>query len=79
MFMAFQNLSFRDLNSTVLNSDWIYRKMLPGVLLPILNLINDFNKKFEQFVEFMFVTVKNIFANTMIKIKFLIEKLVKIL
>ena len=30
-----------EINSTILNSDWIYRKMLPGVLLPILNLIND--------------------------------------
>ena len=30
-----------ELNSTVLNSDWIYRKMIPGILLPLLNLINE--------------------------------------
>ena len=58
-----------ELNSTVLNSDWIYRKMLPGVLLPILNLINETNKKVEQFVEFMFISVKRFFANMMINNK----------
>ena len=58
-----------ELNSTVLNSDWIYRKMLPGVLLPILNLINEINKKVEQFVEFMFISVKRFFANIMINNK----------
>lgn len=58
-----------ELNSTVLNSDWIYRKMLPGVLLPILNLINETNKKVEQFVEFMFISVKRFFANIMINNK----------
>jgi multicomponent Na+:H+ antiporter subunit D len=58
-----------ELNSTVLNSDWIYRKMLPGVLLPVLNLINETNKKVEQFVEFMFISVKRFFANIMINNK----------
>lgn len=58
-----------ELNSTVLNSDWIYRKMLPGVLLPILNLINEASKKVEQFVEFMFISVKRFFANIMINNK----------
>ena len=58
-----------ELSSTVLNSDWIYRKMLPGVLLPILNLINDTSKKVEQFVEFMFISVKRFFANIMINNK----------
>ena len=58
-----------ELNSTVLNSDWIYRKMLPGVLLPILNLINEVSKKVEQFVEFMFISVKRFFANIMINNK----------
>ena len=58
-----------ELNSTVLNSDWIYRKMLPGVLLPILNLINETSKKVEQFVEFMFISVKRFFANIMINNK----------
>ena len=58
-----------ELSSTVLNSDWIYRKMLPGVLLPILNLINETSKKVEQFVEFMFISVKRFFANIMINNK----------
>ena len=58
-----------ELNSTVLNSDWIYRKMLPGVLLPILNLINETSKKVEQFVEFMFISIKRFFANIMINNK----------
>ena len=58
-----------ELNSTVLNSDWIYRKMLPGILLPILNLINETNKKIEQFVGFIFISVKRFFANIMINNK----------
>ena len=58
-----------ELNSTVLNSDWIYRKMLPGVLLPILNLINETNKKIEQFFGFIFISVKRFFANIMINNK----------
>ena len=58
-----------ELNSTVLNSDWIYRKMLPGVLFPILNLINETNKKIEQFFGFIFISVKRFFANIMINNK----------
>ena len=58
-----------ELNSTVLNSDWIYRKMIPGVILPILNLISDINKKIELFIEFIFIFIKKFFANTMIKNK----------
>ena len=58
-----------ELNSTVLNSDWIYRKMIPGVLLPLLNLINNINKKIEQFIGFMFMYIRKFFANTMIKNK----------
>ncbi len=58
-----------ELNSTVLNSDWIYRKMIPGVLLPLLNLINNINKKIEQLIVFMFMYIRKFFANTMIKNK----------
>ena len=58
-----------ELNSTVLNSDWIYRKMIPGVLLPLLNLINNINKKIEQLIGFMFMYIRKFFANTMIKNK----------
>ena len=58
-----------ELNSTVLNSDWIYRKMIPGVLLPLLNLIGNINKKIEQLIGFMFMYIRKFFANTMIKNK----------
>ena len=58
-----------ELNSTVLNSDWIYRKMLPGVLLPLLNLINNINKKIEELIGFIFMYIRKFFANTMIKNK----------
>ena len=58
-----------ELNSTVLNSDWIYRKMIPGVLLPLLNLISNINKKIEQLIGFMFMYIRKFFANTMIKNK----------
>ena len=58
-----------EINSTILNSDWIYRKMLPGVCLPLLDLVKNLNQKFYKFLEYLFVTIKNIFANTMIKNK----------
>ena len=58
-----------ELNSTVLNSDWIYRKMIPGVLLPLLNLINNINKKIEQLIGFMFMYIRKFFANIIIKNK----------
>ena len=58
-----------ELNSTVLNSDWIYRKMMPGILLPLLGLISDINKKIEQFIVFTFISIKRFFSDTMIKNK----------
>ena len=58
-----------ELNSTVLNSDWIYRKMMPGILLPLLGLISDINKKIEQFTLFIFISIKRFFSDTMIKNK----------
>ena len=58
-----------ELNSTVLNSDWIYRKMIPGILLPLLGLISDINKKIEQFIVFTFISIKSFFSDTMIKNK----------
>ena len=33
-----------ELNSTVLNSDWIYRKMLPGVIVPLISLVSKLNE-----------------------------------
>ena len=58
-----------ELNSTVLNSDWIYRKMIPGILLPLLGLISDINKKIEQFIVFTFISIKRFFSDTMKKNK----------
>ena len=58
-----------ELNSTVLNSDWIYRKMIPGILLPLLDLISDINKKIERFILFTFISIKSFFSDTMIKNK----------
>ena len=58
-----------ELNSTVLNSDWIYRKMIPGILLPLLGLISNINKKIEQFIVFAFISIKRFFSDTMIKNK----------
>ena len=58
-----------ELNSTVLNSDWIYRKMIPGILLPLLGLISYINKKIEQFIVFAFISIKRFFSDTMIKNK----------
>ena len=58
-----------ELNSTVLNSDWIYRKMIPGILLPLLSLISDINKKIEQFTLFIFISIKRFFSDTMTKNK----------
>ena len=58
-----------ELNSTVLNSDWIYRKMMPGILLPLLGLFSDINKKIEQFIVFAFINIKRFFSDTMTKNK----------
>ena len=58
-----------ELNSTVLNSDWIYRKMIPGILLPLLGLISDINKKIEQFIVYTFLSIKRFFSDTMTKNK----------
>ena len=33
-----------ELNSTVLNSDWIYRKMIPGVIVPLISLVSKLNE-----------------------------------
>ena len=43
--------------------------MIPGILLPLLNLISEMNKKIELFIEFIFISIKKFFANTMIKNK----------
>ena len=58
-----------ELNSTVLNSDWVYRKMIPGVLIPLLKLIERMNQKFEEVVMISFSRTKILLSNTMLKNK----------
>lgn len=58
-----------ELNSTVLNSDWVYRKMIPGVLIPLLKLVERMNQKFEEVIMILFSKTKILLSNTMIKNK----------
>ena len=58
-----------ELNSTVLNSDWVYRKMIPGVLIPLLKLVERMNQKFEEVIMISFSKTKILLSNTMIKNK----------
>ena len=58
-----------ELNSTVLNSDWVYRKMIPGVLIPLLKLVERMNQKFEEVIMISFSRTKNLLSNTMLKNK----------
>ena len=58
-----------ELNSTVLNSDWVYRKMIPGVLIPLLKLVERMNQKFEEVITISFSRTKILLSNTMLKNK----------
>ena len=58
-----------ELNSTVLNSDWVYRKMIPGVLIPLLKLVEKMNQKFEELLIISFSRTKILLSNTMLKNK----------
>ena len=58
-----------ELNSTVLNSDWVYRKMIPGVLIPLLKLVERMNQKFEEVLMISFSRTKILLSNTMLKNK----------
>ena len=58
-----------ELNSTVLNSDWVYRKMIPGVLIPLLKLVERMNQKFEEVIMTSFSRTKILLSNTMLKNK----------
>ena len=58
-----------ELNSTVLNSDWVYRKMIPGVLIPLLKLVERMNQKFEEVIMISFSKTKILLSNTMLKNK----------
>ena len=58
-----------ELNSTVLNSDWVYRKMIPGVLIPLLKLVERMNQKFEEVIMISFSRTKILLSNTLLKNK----------
>ena len=58
-----------ELNSTVLNSDWIYRKMMPGILEHFANLSKKVTKEIKIIFYLILLKVKSFFANYMIKIK----------
>ena len=58
-----------ELNSTVLNSDWVYRKMIPGVLIPLLKFVERMNQKFEEVIMISFSKTKIFLSNTMLKNK----------
>ena len=58
-----------ELNSTVLNSDWVYRKMIPGVLIPLLKFVERMNQKFEEIIMISFSRTKILLSNTMLKNK----------
>jgi len=58
-----------ELNSTVLNSDWVYRKMIPGVLIPLLKFVERMNQKFEEVIMISFSRTKILLSNTMLKNK----------
>ena len=54
-----------ELNSTVLNSDWIYRKMIPGVLIPFLSMMSNINIKMSIYIIDTSLKTKTYLANIM--------------
>jgi len=54
-----------ELNSTVLNSDWIYRKMIPGVLIPFLSMMSNINIKMSNYIIDTSLKTKTYLANIM--------------
>ena len=58
-----------ELNSTVLNSDWIYRRMIPGVLIYFSNLSKKITKEINIIFYLILLKIKSYFANYMIKNK----------
>ena len=54
-----------ELNSTVLNSDWIYRKMIPGVLIPFLSMMSNLNIKISNYIIDTSLKTKTYLANIM--------------
>ena len=58
-----------ELNSTVLNSDWFYRRMLPAVISNVVNGLKIFNKKLSLNCFKSFNTIKNFFHDIMFENK----------
>ena len=58
-----------ELNSTVLNSDWIYRRMIPGVLIHFSNLSKKITKEINVIFYLILLKIKLYFANYMIRNK----------
>ena len=58
-----------ELNSTVLNSDWIYRRMIPGVLIHFSNLSKKITKEISVIFYLILLKIKLYFANYMIRNK----------
>jgi multicomponent Na+:H+ antiporter subunit D len=58
-----------ELNSTVLNSDWIYRRMIPGVLIHFSNLSKKITKEINVIFYLILLKIKSYFSNYMIKNK----------
>lgn len=58
-----------EIDSTILNIDWIYRKMIPRILIPLSELIKSLTNKIEQLINFIFIKIKLYFSNYMIKNK----------
>ena len=58
-----------EIDSTVLNTDWLYRKMLPGVLVPLFELFRKLTRNSELLIYSLFFKIKLFFSNYMIKNK----------
>ena len=56
-----------ELNSTVLNSDWFYRRMIPGVLTNVVNGIKILNINIQNFLFKSMENTQKYFYNLMFK------------
>jgi multicomponent Na+:H+ antiporter subunit D len=58
-----------ELNSTVLNSDWIYRRMIPFFIVPCINFSIKITNEIKIIFYLVLLKIKIFFANYMIKNK----------
>ena len=58
-----------EIDSTVLNTDWLYRKMLPGALVPIFELFRKLTRNSNLLIYSIFFKIKLFFSDYMIKNK----------